>query len=249
MSYKWTCHLHPNNDCQMTIIDNRQYHILPVKETTAYAQTNFNDSVAFASSVIGGEDALNAKEFNYSDNIKEFRECLNQTTFTSPLQNNAPIDGSAFASASSTNTINTYPTIFITPIANCSSVYQYQTFVSILQICKVLDDESLIFSNYTKPSDFLKKHIITDGISKITLCNKHLLKKIYKKNSKPKYLSHCWIKQLLKYLFPNINSGKNLPTNTPDWAIELYKSLVTSSNCNKNSTTNVNNSRIGPPLT
>lgn len=195
---RWRCHLHPNSSCEMAFVQNLQYHVVSVKETTAYAQTKFNSQIQ-------------------SKSTQEFWECLNSDSL-----------GASDQHSEEGNSIYSPIVSYVAPIAFCSSVYNYETFCSIHRICESLDVNSLIFSHYSRPSDLLSKHIITDGRNSISLCNKHLLKRINKKGvNRPKYTSVGWIKKLLKYLFPKIQSAKNIPTNTPDWAINLYHNVMT----------------------
>ncbi|ATZ81496.1 GrBNV_gp93-like protein [Drosophila innubila nudivirus] len=116
-------------------------------------------------------------------------------------------------------------TPYMTPIYYSDCINDVEMFRIILELFKNLDDNSLKFSTLNTPSDFIKRHVITDGIKMITLCNKHLLKSCKKKDrAQVFYTKDAWIKCILKGLFPKIDSPEKsgIPTNTPDWAIKLY---------------------------
>jgi len=116
-------------------------------------------------------------------------------------------------------------TPYMTPIYYSDCINDVEMFRIILELFKNLDDNSLKFSTLNTPSDFIKRHVITDGIKMITLCNKHLLKSCKKKDRvQVFYTKDPWIKCILKGLFPKIDSPEKsgIPTNTPDWAIKLY---------------------------
>nr|WOJ45420.1 GrBNV_gp93-like protein [Apis mellifera nudivirus] len=115
-----------------------------------------------------------------------------------------------------------------TPIYYCSTINEFETFAMIMALFRDLDRESLSYSLNNKPSDFLKQHIITDGLGRLTLCNKHLLRQTVRKNgSKARYVTSTWIRGLLRALFPKLTtrssgtSASNITTNTPKWAIDL----------------------------
>jgi len=124
------------------------------------------------------------------------------------------------------------PTPYMTAIYYSDCVANVDMFRIILELFRNLDDSFLKFSTSNTPSDFIKRHIITDGIKRITLCNKHLLKSCKTKSNRPQtfYTKDQWIKAILKGLFPKIDSSdkSGIPTNTPDWAIKLYPRGATS---------------------
>lgn len=110
---------------------------------------------------------------------------------------------------------------FFTPIAYATCSNNYDIFEAVITLFKTLDDSNLKYTKLNQPLDFIKKHIITDGSTNIILCNKHLLTKT---SSQRYYTKDCWLKTLLKALFPNIDSAnkEGIPTNTPQWAINMY---------------------------
>lgn len=169
ISGRWACHVHKSSNCQMGFMGDNFYHIVPVKETTIYAQ----------------------KTYNTRTENDEFWEKL-------PNGN------------------------YFTPIAYSSLANDYEAFKMILSIFQDLDDNYLSFNQYNKPSDFVKLHILTDGRQKIALCNKHLLKCVINKKKKQiKYTHNNWIKNIIKSLFPKAATQKNIPTNTPSWALDI----------------------------
>lgn len=118
---------------------------------------------------------------------------------------------------------------YFTPIAYANCISNPKIFSNICFIFKQLDNDNLKYSTSNSASDFIKKHIITDGSVSICLCNKHLLTQSNKtKTSKPQqfYTRASWIKSILKLLFPKIDSTKDgIPTNTPHWAISVFNSI------------------------
>lgn len=42
-SPRWACHLHKSSNCEIGLENDRMFHIVPVKETTIYAQKTFNE--------------------------------------------------------------------------------------------------------------------------------------------------------------------------------------------------------------
>lgn len=115
--------------------------------------------------------------------------------------------------------------MFTSPIAYATCVYRLDIFKMILSVFRELDDNCLKFKAYNTPSDFIKRHIITDGINNIMLCNKHLIKQTSSKNNKPQrfYTRDSWVRMILMSLFPKTNNKKGLPTDTPQWVIDLLK--------------------------
>lgn len=113
---------------------------------------------------------------------------------------------------------------YVSPILRADCVNNFQVFRLVLELFKHLDDNALKYSSLNTPSDFIRRHIITDGTNNITLCNKHLLKSC-KKSGKPQvfYTKDQWIKCILKGLFPKMDAPykEGIPTNTPYWAIDV----------------------------
>lgn len=119
--------------------------------------------------------------------------------------------------------------MYTSPIAYATCIYRYEIFVLIISLFRRLDTDSLKYKSHNTPSDFIKRHIVTDGIANITLCNKHLIRQTKSKNNAPQkfYTRDSWIRMILMSLFPKTNNKKGLPTDTPQWVIDLLKQLKT----------------------
>nr|DBA13085.1 TPA: gp93-like protein [Oryctes rhinoceros nudivirus] len=112
--------------------------------------------------------------------------------------------------------------LYVSPIAYASCINNYNVFNAVVSIFNQLDANNMKYSSLNTPADFVKKHIVTDGLTKICLCNKHLIKSAGKKIQQF-YTRNVWIKSILKLLFPKIDATKEgIPTNTPQWAINLF---------------------------
>lgn len=107
------------------------------------------------------------------------------------------------------------------PLAYCNMSNDYRVFQSVLRILRALDDRSLVYHQYNGPHDFVKRHLIVDGVTSVALCNKHLIKKVKRKQPQVKYMTEAWVKGLLKSLFPGATASRRIPTSTPSWAIEM----------------------------
>lgn len=115
---------------------------------------------------------------------------------------------------------------YFSPIAYASCISDYKIFSAVMTIFQKLDHNNMKYSSMNTAADFAKRHIITDGSSEVSLCNKHLIK-ASKRGLKPQYFytRNSWIKAMLKLVFPKIDDTKDgIPTNTPHWAISLYRS-------------------------
>lgn len=169
---RWACHLHKassSSNCEIGLLDDHLYHIVPVKETTIHAQKNYNSR---------------------TEN-DEFWEQLPPG--------------------------NWYSTLNYTSLVN-----DYDVFAMVVKLLRDLDDRSLVYHQYNNPSDFVKRHIITDCRSTIALCNKHLLKQVKRKQKQVKYSSKAWVRNIVRSLFPKAASlHKNIPTSTPSWALDI----------------------------
>lgn len=113
---------------------------------------------------------------------------------------------------------------YVSSIDRADCINNPEIFRLVIDIFKHLDDSGLKFSSLTKPSDFIRRHIVTDGGKNISLCNKHLLKRNTTNKAQVYYTRDAWIKCIMKGLFPKIESAykDGIPTNTPDWAINFY---------------------------
>lgn len=134
--------------------------------------------------------------------------------------------------------------LFVSPVAYISHINDFNFFNRILIIFQLLDVHRLKYITRNTPAEFIKHHIVCTATgSRVTLCNKHLIKsagvptsnsssaasKIKSKLSSgvPKayslYTRSTWIRSLLKALFPQIESTKHGVSPTiPVWAINLY---------------------------
>ncbi|KAG8362532.1 GbNV_gp93-like [Fopius arisanus] len=111
--------------------------------------------------------------------------------------------------------------MYFTPIAHSNLANDYEIFKMIVSIFHDLDSNFLSFNEFSSPSDFVHSHIITDGQKRLTLCNKHLLECVKRKQPQVKYTSPMWLKNVVKALFPKATDPKNIPTNTPPWALQI----------------------------
>jgi hypothetical protein len=112
--------------------------------------------------------------------------------------------------------------LFVSPIAHCSVIDNCQVFIKMSQLFVELDAKHLKFHiKYNTAADFIKRHIICDVTGEIFLCNKHLLRHSSSKKPQEFYKRDIWIRSIIKELFPKITKLKNIPTNTPLWAMHL----------------------------
>lgn len=110
---------------------------------------------------------------------------------------------------------------YFSPVAYASCINNPEVFTKILRLFKNLDDNHLKYSSQNSPSDFVKRHILCDGVSSVILCNKYLLKKMNpNKSGDPQvfYTRKAWLRATLKILYP---TTKGIPTDTPSWALML----------------------------
>lgn len=119
--------------------------------------------------------------------------------------------------------------LYVSPIAYASNAYKEEIFRSIMKIFYTLDSSYLKYATMNKPSDFVKKHLVTDGGRNIILCHKHLIRQCKRKDKKPQtyYTRNSWIRLILKSLFPKIEGSKTIPTNTPQWAMSYMNKAFT----------------------
>jgi hypothetical protein len=113
----------------------------------------------------------------------------------------------------------------VTAVAYLSSISNISTFKAIYDILLHLDMNRMRYTEHNKPSDFVKRHIVSDGNNKLILCNKYLIKTIDPtKSYKVKYTRLAYIKLLLKAMFPKICASKKtgVATNIPGWALKIY---------------------------
>lgn len=110
---------------------------------------------------------------------------------------------------------------------------------------KLWADEEF-FVKYKTADDMVHKHIITDGLGNLALCNKHLLNKrrpekpkssgsttqartsksalsISRRNNK--YLMRSWEKKIYQSLYPN--NDEHVPMGTRQWVNKALKQIAT----------------------
>lgn len=123
-------------------------------------------------------------------------------------------------------------TTFMTPVANCDLINDYNFARKIFLKYSELDSESVVYTRYGSASDMVKRHVLTDCLGNIALCNKHLIRPVVRKEPQIKYTSAKWERQTLKALFPKAMSTakNNIPTSTQTWVLDILKSSTRSSN-------------------
>lgn len=131
---------------------------------------------------------------------------------------------------------------YIAPIMNSDRRTDFSYYVKLLDIFSQLDALDITVIN-AKAQDFLKKHIITDGLGNLYLCNRHLLKRcpkiesadqvkatpVYNEDSvvrtrilaqatnkepQVKYMHPTFRKTILQLLFPTLLVRKASTTTT-----------------------------------
>lgn len=114
--------------------------------------------------------------------------------------------------------------LYVTPVAYSSAINDFEVFQNMMKTFSVLDKDNLRMSQYDTASDFMKKHFVlnADG-TKMSMCNAHLIRHTSSKQQQIYYTRPVWLLAILKVLFPKIDIQKaGIPTNTPQWALNLY---------------------------
>lgn len=117
-------------------------------------------------------------------------------------------------------------TVYMTPVANCDLINSYEFVRKIFMKFCELDAESVVYTKYGSAGDMVKRHMLTDCVGNVALCNKHLIRPVARKGRQIKYTSAAWERQTLKALFPKAmsTSGKtNIPTGTQAWVLDILK--------------------------
>lgn len=116
-------------------------------------------------------------------------------------------------------------TVYMTPVANCDLINDYNFVRKIFLKFAELDAESVVYTRYGSASDMVKRHVLTDCVGNVALCNKHLIRPVARKGQQIKYTSATWERQTLKALFPKAMSTakNNIPTGTQAWVLEILK--------------------------
>lgn len=114
--------------------------------------------------------------------------------------------------------------MFVSTIANCTIIRNVNVMGSIFNIFKYLDDNHLKVFKYNLPSDFVKRHIVTDGNQNVCLVNKYLIRNCTLKQKKKQvfYTSNKWSLAIINELFPKVKS-QNIPVDTPSWVLDILK--------------------------
>lgn len=72
-------------------------------------------------------------------------------------------------------------TVYMTAVANCDLINDYEFVRKIFLKFAELDGDSLIYSKYTSAGDMVKRHLLTDCLGSVALCNTHLLRRVTRK--------------------------------------------------------------------
>lgn len=121
-------------------------------------------------------------------------------------------------------------TVYLTPVANCDLINDYNFVRKIFLKYAELDAESVVYTRYGSASDMVKRHVLTDCLGNVALCNKHLIRPVARKGQQIKYTSATWERKTLKALFPKAMSTtkNNIPTGTQAWVLEILKTATRS---------------------
>jgi hypothetical protein len=113
--------------------------------------------------------------------------------------------------------------MYVQPIARAKCIYRSDIFALVVRIFESLDNNNLKYTKLNTPSDFVRKHIITDGSYNIMLCNKHLMRQSRSKLGRQQrfYTKPSWLKNILMALFPRTTNKQGLPTDTPQWVLNI----------------------------
>jgi len=108
--------------------------------------------------------------------------------------------------------------IYLSAVGYCDIVNDYKCMQTIFCLFRILDEESLVYDRDNTARDMVRKHLITDCVDRVILCNKHLLKPVTRKEKQVKYTSVNWERQILHTLF-SIKTAKTTATNVPTWVL------------------------------
>lgn len=119
-------------------------------------------------------------------------------------------------------------TAYMTPVASCDLINDYEFVRKIFLKFAELDAESVVYTRYGSASDMVRRHVLTDCVGNVALCNKHLIRPVARKEGRIKYTSVAWARQTIKALFPKAMSTtkNNIPTGTQAWVLEILKSPI-----------------------
>lgn len=113
--------------------------------------------------------------------------------------------------------------MFVTPIAD---VQNLSVEIFDLLICALwwLDAHRYRFTQYSKASDLVRRHIVYDAVSCLAVVNKHLLRKVAPKPG-GYYTRPRFVMDILRELFPKISDRSNIKSTTPVWAINRFQEM------------------------
>lgn len=200
-SSRWACNIHSSGDCYMTIIENIQYHIVPLSKNnfSRYGVEKYNKPPQYLLNIANGSR-------------QEYWEPL--TTAGQP--------------------------IMVCAFDRCIHKYNRE-FVQLLfkEIFVKLVRDKEYFIKYTKPIDMVHKHVVTNSLGNIALCNKHLLAKRRDESNATsskrssdflttfkranKYISTNWEKKIYQALYPT--NDERVPMDTRMWVNQAFKTI------------------------
>jgi hypothetical protein len=112
---------------------------------------------------------------------------------------------------------------FVTPIADVLNL-PVGVFDLLIRALWWLDTYRFRFTQYNKASDLVRRHVVYDSNSCVTVVNKHLLRKVAPKHV-GYYTRPRFVMDILRELFPNISARSNVKSTTPVWAINRFQEM------------------------
>lgn len=107
---------------------------------------------------------------------------------------------------------------FDSPIAGTSFVRSKTFMESVFKLFDEMDEHKLTYKKNNSSDDFVNKHLIVDARGRLTLCNRHLIKKHNRKNAL--FSTPMWRRKVLKSLYPGYShSRKEVPSDVPKWIL------------------------------
>lgn len=192
---RFNCTAHPSDDCKMAYIDYKQYHIVPVKAVSPYAQTKYNKSSNPIISSISRSD--------------EFWELL-----VDLRENQFPIMTTIVNCRDMMEDVKIFKAIFelfkglddreeiFTKMNSATDMIKYH----ILTDChnKVVLCNKYLLRTYTKPQQ-LKRLSNGNNLSSL------------------KYTNKVWERKILQAMFPTLKcaKNKNIPSNIKPWVMYI----------------------------
>lgn len=116
-------------------------------------------------------------------------------------------------------------TVYMTPVANCDLINDYEFVRKIFLKFAELDAESVVYVKDGSAADMVRRHMLTDCLGNVALCNKHLLRPVSRKRGRRqfKYTNHNWERQTIRALFPKASliTKNMIPTGTRSWVVDI----------------------------